>query len=187
MDQTILITGLIVMLARILDVALGTMRTIVIVQGRMITAFFLGFLEITIWVTVVGTVITQIKESPILVIFYSLGFALGNVVGIVAEKKVALGPIILKVFVTEEYKEKVLEVFRQLFVGVTTFSGMGVRGPVTEIYAICRRKDLKLILPPLLKINPHLFYVTEQARDVSRLLRPIQTPLTGWRAILKKK
>jgi hypothetical protein len=32
-----------------------------------------------------------------------------------------------------------------------------------------------------------LFYVIEQARDMSRVLKPIATPLGGWRATDKRK
>jgi hypothetical protein len=70
---------------------------------------------------------------------------------------------------------------------VTTFSGLGTRGPVTEIYSVCRQNDLKHIIPILLKVDPKAFYVTEQVRDASPMLRPISAPLTGWRAVLKKK
>jgi hypothetical protein len=31
------------------------------------------------------------------------------------------------------------------------------------------------------------FYVFEQARNMSRVLRPIHIPIGGWRAVLKKK
>ncbi len=187
MDETVLINGLIIMVARILDVGLGTMRTIITIQGRMVWAFVLGFIEITIWVTVISAVITQINDSPLLVVFYALGFALGNVVGIFAERQIALGPIILKLFTTDDRKEKVLSKIKEMFLDATTFSGMGTQGPVTEIYVVCRRKDLKQILPILNKVDPDAFYVTEQVRDVSRILRPINNPVTGWRAVLKKK
>lgn len=187
MDQTVLLTGLVVMISRILDVSMGTLRTIVTVQGRMVLAFFLGFVEITIWVTVVSAVITQVKDSPILIAFYALGYALGNVVGIIAEKQIALGPIILKLITTDDRKEKIIDAFKNLFLDVTTFSGMGMRGPVTEIYTVCRRKDLKDILPILRRVDPEVFYVTEQVRDVSRMLRPLSSPATGWRAVMKKK
>ncbi len=213
MDQAILITGLTIFIARILDVSLGTMRTIVTVQGRIVCAFILGIFEIVIWITVVGTVISQLKENPVLIVFYALGYATGNVVGILVERKIALGPIILKLIVEDSKKDKIIKVFQKLELEVTSFNGMGTRGPVTELYTVCRRRDLKLIIPKIRNIDPNTFYVTEQARDVSRvlkpvgskpgidnfkdyhmehlyltkILKPILVPLTGWRAALKKK
>jgi hypothetical protein len=37
------------------------------------------------------------------------------------------------------------------------------------------------------RIEPGAFYVTEQAGTISKLYRPVLQPVTGWRAILKKK
>jgi uncharacterized protein YebE (UPF0316 family) len=51
-EAHILLTGMIVFVARICDVSIGTVRTIVTVQGRTVIAFFLATFEITIWVTV---------------------------------------------------------------------------------------------------------------------------------------
>lgn len=187
MDTSILITGFIIMFARILDVSMGTLRTIVTVQGRMVLAFILGFVEITIWVTVVGAVITQIKDSPLLILFYALGYALGNVVGIMAERKLALGSIVLRLITTDDRKEKIIQALKDQFLNITCFAGMGSRGPVTEIYTVCSRKELKDLQPILKKVDPDAFYVTEPVRDVSRMLRPMHTPATGWRAVLKKK
>jgi len=70
---------------------------------------------------------------------------------------------------------------------VTTFVGEGMRGPVQELYVVCRRRDLKRLLPAIKEIDPDAFYITEQARDVNKVLKPVNTPITGWRAILKKK
>ena len=91
MDSSILLTGILIFFARIVDVALGTLRTIVTVQGRTVNAFFLGIAEVIIWILVVSTVVHQIKETPVLIVFYALGFASGNVVGILVERKLEIG------------------------------------------------------------------------------------------------
>ena len=187
MDYTVLLTGFVIMGARILDVSLGTIRTIVTVQGRSVLAFILGFFEVSIWLSVTSTVIHKVTESPILIVFFALGFALGNVVGIMVERKIALGPIILKLITTDVSKDKIIKTAKDLSLDVTMIEGMGMRGPVSEIYTVCRRKDLKQILPIVRQIDPNIFYVTEQVRDVSRTLRPVYIPITGWRSVLKKK
>lgn len=93
----VLLIGAIVFVARICDVSIGTVRTIVTVQGRTVIAFILANFEITIWVLVANTVINQVKEEPVLVVFYAFGYATGNVVGILVERKLASGINILKV------------------------------------------------------------------------------------------
>ena len=46
MDAGIWLTGILVFIARIVDVAMGTLRTMMAVQGRMVIAFFLGFVAV---------------------------------------------------------------------------------------------------------------------------------------------
>ena len=101
----ILLTGLAIFLARIVDVSLGTLRTISIVQGRTWVSFWLGFVEIIIWLWVISTVIPQVREIPILAIFYAFGFACGNMVGIRIERWLAFGHIIIRV-ISREHSDR---------------------------------------------------------------------------------
>jgi uncharacterized protein YebE (UPF0316 family) len=179
-DLNVLLTCLMVFCARICDVSIGTVRTIVTVQGRTVLAFCLAVFEVTIWITVVSTVIHQISQMPILVIFYSLGYATGNVVGILVEKKLAFDMIILKVF-TQKNGQKMADDFRSKRQPVTIFQGEGMNGPVNELYIVCRRRDLKWMIPKVHEIDSDAFYVVEMARDVSKILKPVYTPLGGWR------
>lgn len=185
-EYPILITGLIVFFARIADVSLGTIRTIVTVQGRTVVAFILALFEITIWILVASTVINQVKEQPLLIMFYAFGYATGNVAGIMVEKKLAFGVIILKIL-TRDAGRQISDYLRERGQPVTVFVGEGMKGPVSELYIACRRRDLKWILPEVKKLDEHLFYVIEQARDMSKVLKPIHTPLGGWRSVFKKK
>lgn len=178
-DPHILLTGLFIFSARVVDVCLGTVRTIVTVQGRAVIAFFLAVVEITIWVTAINTIIKEIDQSPILVLFYSLGFACGNVTGILVERKLAFGQIILKVFATTGGNE-IADKVRSMGQPVTIFKGEGMNGPVLELYIACKRRHLKSLLPVISEFDDKIFYVIEPARDMSRILKPTFVPPGGW-------
>lgn len=62
-----------------------------------------------------------------------------------------------------------------------------MKGPVSELYIACRRKDLKWILSEVGELEKELFYVVEQARDMCKVLKPIHIPIGGRRAVFKKK
>lgn len=188
LETTILIKGLLIFLARVCDVTLGTIRTIVTVQGRSKIAFGLGLAEILIWLTAASVVITKIHESPILAAFYALGYATGNVVGIKVEQKIAFGSIILRVITTQNGKSKTMaNRLREAGQAVTSFVGEGLKGQVTELYIVCRRRDLKKLLTIVQEEDPEAFYITEQAGSASKIIRPYYTAQTGWRAIFKRK
>ena len=182
----IFLTGTIIFFARIFDVSLGTLRTISIVNGRKWMAFGLGFVEILIWILVVSTVIQNIKESPVLVLFYAFGFATGNFVGIKIEKWLALGYINFRVISRNLYNE-MASIIREAGYPVTVFLGEGLTGQVGELYIVCTQRDLKEIRSLIRKIDPKAFYIIEPTIEVRRVYRPHLHPVTGWRSIFKKK
>jgi uncharacterized protein YebE (UPF0316 family) len=186
LDAPTLLFGLVVFCARVADVSIGTLRTISIVNGRTLVAFFLGLVEISLWLAVVSTVIMEIGHRPILGVFYVLGFATGNAVGICIERRLAYGNTVMRVFTAGRGKN-MAKTIRDMGHGVTTFEGEGVTGPVTELLIVSRRRDLKKILAAVRAIEPKAFYITEQVGVVSKLYRPLLAEPTGWRSVLKKK
>jgi len=48
--------------------------------------------------------------------------------------------------------------------------GEGMKGPVSELYIACRRRDSKWILPEVKRLDENVFYIVEQARDMSKVL-----------------
>ncbi len=186
MDTGVLLTGLLVFAARVLDVSLGTIRTISIIQGRTVLAFLLGFIEISVWIGVISAVIGQVQASPALGVFYALGFATGNVVGITIERRLAMGSIVIKIMARE--KAPVLaEAIRKMGFGVTEFQGRGMQGTVTELYIVCARKQFSGIMKEVRKIDPDVYFVTEAVGTLGSGKIPYALEPTGWRGIFKKK
>jgi uncharacterized protein YebE (UPF0316 family) len=186
LDTPTLVTGVLIFLARICDVSLGTVRTIVTVQGRSVIAFFLAIFEILIWVAVVSTVVNEVADHPILAVFYALGFATGNIVGIAVERKIALGFMVLRVF-SRTAGKALTEELRAMGQPVTVFRGEGMRGPVDELYIACRRRNMGKLMKIVNAHDPEAFYITEMARDVCRSMPPLAMECTGWRAVFKRK
>ncbi|BDQ34737.1 DUF2179 domain-containing protein [Pseudodesulfovibrio portus] len=185
-DPEIITTGFIIFFARICDVSIGTVRVITTIQGRTAIAFCLAFFEIIIWLTVASTVINQISEKPLLVIFYAFGFATGNVVGILVERRLAFGTKILRI-ITPDKGHAIAVHLRNKGQPVTIYEGEGMHGTVYELYIACQRRDLKWILPEVRRIDPKLFYVIEQARDMSKIYQSAYSPLKGLQETDKAK
>lgn len=185
-DSLTIATGMLIFFARIIDVSLGTIRTISIIRGRTWVAFWVGIVEISVWITVISTVVNKINDVPLLGVFFAFGFATGNLVGIHIERKLAMGHIIIRV-ISRDYYREMAETIRAKDFAVTVFQGEGKDGPVGELYIVCRRRHLGEILEMVRLIEPEAFYITEQVGSVSKIYRPMMQSATGWRAILKKK
>jgi uncharacterized protein YebE (UPF0316 family) len=124
-DAVTILIGVVVFLARVADVSMGTMRTISIVQGRTKIAFILGFFEVSMWLVVISAVVNQILSKPILGVFYALGFSTGNVVGIIIERRLAFGHMALRI-ITQAKAKQMTEEIRSAGYAVTTFQGEGL-------------------------------------------------------------
>lgn len=184
--MNIWILGIIVFFARIIDVSAGTVRTISIVQGRMKIAFFLGLIEVSMWLMVLSAVLQKVMESPVLAVFYAVGFSTGNVVGILIEKKLAMGYTNLRI-ITALNGRTIAEQIRAKGYRATIFEGEGKDSKVIEVYVVCERKALPELITIVKEIEPTAFFITEQVGIVSKMIRPMMVPATGWRAVHKKK
>lgn len=68
--------------ARVVDVTLGTLRTILIVRGRKNSASIIAFFEVLIWFLIAKEALDNIDESILVPICYAAGFAVGTYIGI---------------------------------------------------------------------------------------------------------
>jgi fucose 4-O-acetylase-like acetyltransferase len=84
-NLTVFVTFWLIVLARITDVSLDTIRTVSVVQGRRVFAAVLGFFEAVVYVCAVAKVLLNMNQ-PVYALAYGLGFALGTYLGMVIEQ-----------------------------------------------------------------------------------------------------
>src|ERR1041384_8172500 len=97
MDKTVIITFVLIVLARITDVSLDTIRTVSILQGRRVFAAVLGFFEAVIYICAVAKVLLNM-DHPIYALAYGLGYGLGTFLGITIEQRLAFGLQVVSLF-----------------------------------------------------------------------------------------
>lgn len=180
---------LLIFVLRVCDVTLGTIRTVSIVKGHVTVSVVLGFVEVMIWIVAVSQVIVRLDESWLLPLSYAGGFAAGNAVGILVERRLALGTSVVRMLSADRGAE-IAGALRGDGLSVATFAGEGPDGPVTLVYAVAPRRQTRRMLRTAQTIDPNLLYVSEPAHEsntgVQLRLRPVPHP-TGWRSVLKKK
>jgi len=167
---------------RVCDVSLGTMRTIAVVDGRTRVAVVLGFFEVLIWVTALSEVIARIHDNYWLAFAFAGGFAMGNAVGIAAEKRLAYGSCVVR-FISQAKGEAVAAAIRPIGRMVTVFRSDDSENRL--VYAICARRALPALLSAARTADPAVFHAVERFPLTSEAT-PLFHP-TGWRAVMKKK
>lgn len=149
-------TYLFIFFARVVDVTLATLRTLLVVQGRKIPAAVLGFFEIIIYVLALNTVMSNM-DNIFNVIAYGLGFAAGNYVGIAIEDKLALGTISTQIIAPKESEIELMEGLKKRGFGATAIEGHGIERDRTVIIAVINRRDYRKLNYIVKKIEPSSF------------------------------
>ena len=90
MNITVFVTFWLIVLARITDVSLDTIRTVSVIQGRRAFAAVLGFFEAVVYICAVAKVLLNMNQ-PVYAVAYGLGFAMGTYLGMVIEQRLAFG------------------------------------------------------------------------------------------------
>lgn len=184
-DSMPLLMPILICIARIGDVSLGTLRTVAVVRGRVALATGLGFFEVLIWVFAVGSVVTEL-DNPMNILGYSTGYALGNAAGIHLEKKLALGHLVLRV-ISRSSGAAIAVALRAEGFRVTELDGRGMFGDVTILLVVVDRIDSERVQQIALNVDSEAFISMEESVGVNRALHPELVPLTGWRALVAKK
>lgn len=179
------VVGILIFLLRIVDVSVGTLRTIVMVQGRLRLAVFLGFFEVLVWVVAVAHVVARVDESPWLAPFYAGGFSAGIAVGLLIERKLALGRFVIRIF-TPLHAPEIVDALRGKGNVLATFRGDTPGGPVNLLFVSARGDRVRDVLDAAQAVDPEMFYTVEAARQWSENAYPLPHA-TGWRAVFKKK
>lgn len=139
--MSILLHALFVFSARIIDVSIGTMRTILLVKGQRRIASVLGFFEVMIYLIVLGKVVGNI-DQPVLILAYCLGYATGNIIGSKIEEKLSIGQLFAQVIV-KEMLDELVQKLRDAGFGVTIFEGEGREGRSYMLNIILDRKQVR--------------------------------------------
>jgi uncharacterized protein YebE (UPF0316 family) len=165
------ILPILIFLARLTDVSLGTMRIIFISRGVKYIAPLIGFVEINIWLLAIGQIMQNL-DNIVCSFAYAGGFAIGNLVGIMIEEKLSIGLVLLRLITRHDNKE-LIDYLKSQNYGVTTHDAEGVKGPVKIIFAVIRRKDLHCVVDHINQIHPHTFYSVEDVRSVGEAVMPL--------------
>ena len=178
-----------IFLARVIDVSLGTFRSIVVFRGYPATAAAIGFLEILIWIAAASQVLREINAWP-LMLAYAGGFACGNYIGVLLEARIGIGRESLRIISHAEpgvLAKRLGDEVRS----VLTLSGR-LDGRPAEVHMVTvERKKMRQLLSKLRAADPDAEYTISDVKSLQSAgsIVPRRWPIarTGWRVRGKRK
>lgn len=152
----LIINMLMIIALRICDVSLATVRTILLTKGMSKVAAMIGFVEVIVYIKVLGNVVSQLDNWWYL-IAYAIGFSMGNLIGSRVERLLAFGDVQMRLIINNEYRY-IIDELRAKGFGITIFRGEGKDGErlmvlitlkrkrVNEVYDYLQKKEIKAFI-----------------------------------------
>ena len=166
-----LVLPLLIFVARVMDVTIGTVRIIFVAKGKKWLAPLCGFFEAIIWLLAMGQVMQNLNNVACF-LAYGAGFATGNFVGITIEERLAVGTLVVRI-ITARKPSRLIEALAAANYGVTRVEGHGANGPVTMVYTVIKRKDLSQVTGMIRDFDPKAFYAVEEVRQANEGIFPV--------------
>ncbi len=160
-----IVLPLLIFVARILDVTLGTLRVLFIMQGNQRLAPVLGFVESMIWLMAISQIMLNL-ENPASYVAFAGGYAFGTYVGIKIEERLAIGKVLVRVIIRFG-ASALLRFLKDHDFHYTNVPGEGRFGKVNILFFVIKRERLPFILKAINEFNPKAFYTVEAIKSAS--------------------
>lgn len=168
MDPTLVdwvIIPVLIFLARLLDVSLGTLRLVLIARGNKIAAPLIGFVETLIWLIAIGQIMQNLNNVASY-LSWAGGFAAGNYLGLLIEERLAMGQVVVRTIMSMPADE-LADRLREEGYRVTQVEAQGRQGKTLLLFMVVSRKKVEEVVKIITQYNPKAFYSIEDVRSVS--------------------
>lgn len=167
--MNILLWSIVVFLAILTQIVIGTVRTIVMVKGQKPLAMIIGFFESCIGLTIGITVVSQAVKQGInifIILSYGAGFALGLFIGLLISDKISKDMLSINI-ISKKHADMIENVLRNNGFGVTCYSGSGKDGNVKILNVICQKNKFRDLQMLALEIDPKVLIASHTLKGLS--------------------
>ena len=178
MNATVFLTFWLIVLARITDVSLDTIRTVSIVQGRRAFAAALGFFEAVVYICAVAKVLLNM-DHPVYALAYGIGYANGTYLGITIERRLAFGEQVATLLTRKG--ADLVQALRAANYRLAEVKGHTQDGDLTIVYVELARRDAPKLLKLASAVDNRCFCVVNDVRIAQYAAASIRQSLSKGR------
>ncbi|MBI9009903.1 MAG: DUF2179 domain-containing protein [Tenericutes bacterium] len=151
-----------IFVAKVIEVAISTLRIIYINKGFRTLGTILSLVEIFLWVFIASRVIVGVAEAPLKGIIYGIGFSAGIYVGSILETKLAVGKIYVQAIIMREEAAKVVKAIRDAGYGVTVMAAQGKNKSRKVLMIFSSRKNKKALIDLITTLDDDALIVVNE-------------------------
>lgn len=149
--------------SKTIELALGTLRLIVVANGKKMLGAILQGLIALVWVLVTGIVVVDISKDPFKIVVFALGSAFGSYVGSYIEEKMALGSNMLMAIIDKNLEQIITNEIRNEGFAVTVTNGQGKDKERSILMIMVARKKRQQLVNLIRKFDHESMIIAENA------------------------
>lgn len=151
---------------KIIENAIGTLRLIVVSNGKKKLGAILQGIVSIVWVLGTGIVIVDINKDIFKIVIFVIGSIVGSYLGSIIEEKIALGSNML-ICITKEKFENIIK-NKLTNYKITTLCEKNNKYSILLI--VLKRKEITKISKTLKEIDKDIIIISEKAKTINNLV-----------------
>lgn len=148
--------------ARLIDVSIGSVRTIYLVKQKNLIACCLAFIEVMIWFYIARQALTNENASFLVVISYAGGYAVGTYIGGLINKYLVKGTLTAMI-ITDNNKKNLIEAIKDSKYGVSIIK---LEDDKMMLLVETKKKNLKRLKNLIISLDRNAFIIVSETLQV---------------------
>lgn len=161
-NMNTLLTCLEVFIGRMLDVSIGSIRTIYLVKGKNYIACILAFIEILIWFFIAREILINKELNFFIITSYAGGYAFGTYVGGLINKYFVKGTLTAMIISTSS-KDLLIKNLKDANFGVSVIP---LEDDKNMLLIEFNKKYMKKLQDTIKRIDSHAFIIINETLNV---------------------
>ncbi len=150
---------------RIIDVSLGTLRTVVTIKGNIKIASLIGFFEVLVWFLVVKEALNTDSNSIFIGVSYALGFACGTYIGGIISNRFIDVNFTVEV-ITSKVSDEMIKAIRDNGYGLSIIKASGINDSKHLLFISIEDDSYDHLKKLIAKYDPNAFIVVNENKYV---------------------
>ena len=155
-----------IFLSKIVENAIGTLRLIVVANGKKKLGAFLQGIVALVWIFGTGIVIVDINKDVFKIVIFVIGSIAGSYLGSIIEEKIALGSNMLICVTKEKFEEAIKNKLSNY--QITTICEKNNNYSVLLI--VLKRKEINKISKIIKRIDKNVIIISEKATPINNMV-----------------
>lgn len=155
-----------ILLSKIIENTLSTLRLILVANGKKFMGAILQFIIALVWIFAAGAVVKNIGKDLWSVFFFALGSFIGSFLGSYMEEKIAMGTNMLVVTIDWNKAKIVTDELRKKKYIITSIKGLDEDTDKCILFIMIERKKRHELVEYICKLDNRAVIISEKAKTI---------------------